>query len=176
VHLVVSGAPATGKSTVSALLSRTLGVPVLSLDVIKEAMADSLGLGDEAWSNALGDAAAEVVFRLADDVPACIAEGWWRRERRQRAIEVFQGRLEVFCTCAPEVAVARAGARIAVDRHPIHRDAINHQALDPLADVVAAATPLGLGGGLIEVDTTYDFEGASLIEEVLRFARSVGDA
>ena len=52
MHLVVSGAPATGKSTVSNVLSRGLGVPVLSLDVIKEAMADSLGLGDEAWSDA----------------------------------------------------------------------------------------------------------------------------
>ena len=159
----------------SASLSRSLGVPVLSLDVIKEAMADSLGLGDEAWSDALGDAAAEVVFRLATNVPASLAEGWWRRERRQRAIEVFRGRLEVFCTCAPEVAVARATARIGVDRHPIHRDIINPRVLDPLADVVAAATPLGIGGGLIEVDTTTGFEGASLVEEVLRLAEAVGD-
>ena len=172
MHLVVSGAPATGKSTVSNVLSRGLGVPVLSLDVIKEAMADSLGLGDEAWSDALGDAAAEVVFRLARSVPASIAEGWWRRERRRRATEVFRGRLEVFCTCAPDLAVARAAARIGVARHPIHRDVINPRALDPLADVVATATPLGLGGALVRIDTTMDVDTASLLAEVRRLAGS----
>lgn len=168
MHLVVSGAPATGKSTVASVLSRELGVPVLSLDVIKEAMADSLGLGDEAWSNALGDAAAEVVFRLAGTVPASISEGWWRRERRRRAIEVFRGRLEVFCTCAPELAVARATARIGVDRHAIHRDVINPLALEPLAEAVATTLPLGLGGGLIRIDTTKDLDTASLLAQVRR--------
>jgi predicted kinase len=168
VNLVISGAPATGKSTVSLLLAREFGVPVLSLDTIKETMADTLGLGDETWSSTLGDAAAEVVFRLAQEFPASIAEGWWRRKRRERAIEVFRGRLEVFCTCDPEVAVARATARIDVDRHPIHRDVINRRAIDPLADAVAATEPLGLGGGLIVVDTTTGIEGSSLCDDVRR--------
>jgi predicted kinase len=168
MHLVVSGAPATGKSTVSVALSRGLDLPVLSLDVIKEALADSLGLGDEAWSDTLGDAAGEVVFRLAHSVPGSIAEGWWRRDRRQRAIEVFRGRLEVFCTCDPAVAVARAKGRVGVDRHPIHRDVINPRALDPLADLVAEAAPLGLGAGLVKIDTTTDIDEQALLEDVRR--------
>ena len=63
--IVVSGAPATGKSTIAAALGAALRFPVLSLDPIKEALADVLGLGSEDWSNQVGDAAAEVVFRLA---------------------------------------------------------------------------------------------------------------
>jgi hypothetical protein len=57
--IVVSGAPGTGKSTIAAALGAALRFPVLSLDPIKEALADVLGLGGEDWSNQVGDAAAE---------------------------------------------------------------------------------------------------------------------
>jgi hypothetical protein len=67
--IVVSGAPGTGKSTVARELGADLRFCVLSLDPIKEALADVLGLGDEDWSNRVGDAAAEVVFRLAAGFP-----------------------------------------------------------------------------------------------------------
>ena len=43
--IVVSGAPGTGKSTIAAALGAALRFPVLSLDPIKEALADVLGLG-----------------------------------------------------------------------------------------------------------------------------------
>ena len=87
--IVVSGAPGTGKSTIARELGAALRLPVLSLDPIKEALADVLGLGDEDWSNRVGDAAAEVVFRLAADFPDAVAEGWWRGARRDRAVTVF---------------------------------------------------------------------------------------
>src|SRR5438309_2311782 len=76
---------ATGKSSVAALLATELGLPLLSLDDIKEALGDSLGLGDERWSNAPGDATAEIIFRLGPSFPGVVAEGWWRRERRVKA-------------------------------------------------------------------------------------------
>ena len=59
--IVVSGAPGTGKSTIAAALGAGLRFPVLSLDPIKEALADVLGLGGEDWSNQVGDP------RLASD-------------------------------------------------------------------------------------------------------------
>lgn len=90
-RVVVSGAPGTGKSGVAALLGEQLDLPVLSLDLIKEALADSLGLGEEAWSDRLGDAAAELLFRMALSFPGSIAEGWWRGARRERAIDEFSG-------------------------------------------------------------------------------------
>ena len=40
--IVVSGAPGTGKSTVAAALGAALRFPVLSLDPVKEALADVL--------------------------------------------------------------------------------------------------------------------------------------
>ena len=152
--VVVSGAPGTGKSTVAAALAEGLELPLLSLDVVKEALADVLGVGDEDWSNRLGDAAAEIVFRLARSFPGAVAEGWWRRDRRVRAQQEFAGAVEVFCRCDGALAEARARARLSGRRHPIHRDVMNPALLDGHAAAVAAVEPLHLGGLLVEVDTS----------------------
>lgn len=151
--IVVSGAPGTGKSTVAAALGAGLGWPVLALDAIKEALADVLGLGGEDWSNQLGDAAAELVFRLSAQFPAAVAEGWWRGGRRERAIAEFAGAVEVFCWCDPQLTVSRMQARHSAGRHPIHRDVINPLLLDQAAAVAAQVVPLELHGRLIRVDT-----------------------
>jgi predicted kinase len=170
--VVVSGAPGTGKTTVAEALSRDLGLPLLSLDQIKEALADSLGLGEETWSDRLGDAAAEVVFRLAKTYGSAVAEGWWRRERRDRAMAEFRGAVEVFCRCDGAIAEARMRERRAAGRHPIHRDVINPTLLDGFAAVCDAVTPLGLGGVLIEVDTTATFDTARVVSDVRAAAGS----
>jgi predicted kinase len=154
--IVVSGAPGTGKSTIACAVGAGLRFGVLSLDPIKEALADVLGLGDEDWSNRVGDAAAEVVFRLSADFPDAVAEGWWRGARRDRAVAEFAGAVEVFCHCDPELAAARSIARREGGRHPIHRDMINPAGVGSaahIASLAATVTPLRLGGPLIEVDT-----------------------
>jgi predicted kinase len=74
--VVVSGAPGAGKSTIAGSIGAAMRFPVLSLDPVKEALADVLGLGAEDWSFRLGAAAAEVVFRLAAAFPDAVAEGW----------------------------------------------------------------------------------------------------
>ena len=168
--VVVSGAPGTGKTTVARGLSGALGLPLLSLDEIKEALADSLGLGDERWSDQLGDAAAEVVFRLARTYGSAVAEGWWRRERRDRAIVEFRGALEVFCRCDGAIAEARVRERWGAGRHPIHRDVINPGLVDGFAAVCDAVTPLALGGGLVEVDTTTSSFGLDSVVADVRAA------
>ena len=166
---MVSGAPGTGKSTIARELGADLGFCVLSLDPIKEALADVLGLGDEDWSNRVGDAAAEVVFRLAAEGPEAIAEGWWRGERRDRAVAEFAGAVEVFCHCEPNLAGSRVAARLGAGRHPIHRDAINPAgagAAAHIASLAAAVTPLGLGGPLVEVDTGQPEAAAQAVSAV----------
>lgn len=150
---MVSGAPGTGKSTIAAAIAADLRWPLLSVDPVKELLADVLGLGDEDWSGRLGDAAAEVIFRQAASFPEAVAEGWWRRARRDRAIEVFAGAIEVFCRCEPELALRRMRGRHGRSRHPIHRDVINPAMLERASELAATVTPLALGAGLITADT-----------------------
>jgi gluconate kinase len=165
---VVSGAPGTGKSTVASRLADSLDLPLLSLDRIKESLADVLGTGDESWSNSLGDAAAEVIFRFGASFPACVVEGWWRRERKTRATKEFVGCVEVFCRCDPQLAEERMRARHGALRHPIHRDVINPDLLAQTAELVRTVVPLGIGRSLIEVDTTDAVDWDGLVEAVNR--------
>jgi hypothetical protein len=161
--VVVSGAPGTGKSTIARAVGDGLRFGVLSLDPIKEALADVLGLGDEDWSNRVGDAAAEVVFRLAAQFPDAIAEGWWRGPRRDRAVA------EVFCYCDPALAASRVAARLGAGRHPIHRDVINPAGVGSaahIAELAATVTPLRLGGPLVEVDTGRPAASAEAVAAV----------
>ncbi len=151
--IVVSGAPGTGKSTVAAALAGHFGRPLFALDMIKEALADVLGAGDEDWSGRVGDAAAEIVFRMSAQFPEAVAEGWWRGTRRERAVREFAGAVEVFCRCDPEVAAARMRSRHGTGRHPIHRDVINPALLDRVTAAAAVVAPLGLGAALVDVDT-----------------------
>ena len=165
--IVVSGAPGTGKSTIATAIGTALQFPVLSLDPVKEALADVLGLGGEDWSNQVGDAAAEVVFRLAKAFPAAVAEGWWRGERRDRARAEFAGATEVFCHCDPELAARRSAARIGHGRHPIHRDVINPaMGSDRVRYLAGTVTPLGLGAWLARVDTGTPDAGERAVREV----------
>jgi hypothetical protein len=187
--IVVSGAPATGKSTIAAALAAELRWPLLSLDPVKETLADVLGLadqhpggqhpggqhpggqhpagqhpagqhpGDERWSDRLGYAAAEIIFRLTAQFPDAVAEGWWRGARRELALAAFAGAVEVFCRCPPELAARRMRDRHRVSRHPIHRDVMNPAVADRAAELARTVMPLGLGAALIEVDTGH--EGAT---------------
>ena len=51
--VVVTGAVASGKTTVAVPLARALGLPLLAKDTVKEALFDSLGTGDPDWSKRL---------------------------------------------------------------------------------------------------------------------------
>lgn len=164
--IVISGAPGTGKTTVGTYLAHALNYPFLSLDAVKEALADSLGSGDEDWSDLLGDTAAEIVFRMAADFPAAVVDGWWRRERRERALTEFEGCIEVFCCCDPALAEARMRARHRQGRHSIHRDVINPSMLERAPHLAETVVPLGVGRALIEVNTTGEIHRTALLSEV----------
>jgi predicted kinase len=79
--VVVSGAPGAGKSTLAVPLARALGFPLVSKDVIKESLFDSLGQVDAdplASSRRLGAAAMELLWRLAAECPSVLIEANFR--------------------------------------------------------------------------------------------------
>ncbi len=62
--IILAGMPATGKSTVAAALSKTLGYPILEKDQIKEGLFDTLGFENYSQKRALDHAANEALLRV----------------------------------------------------------------------------------------------------------------
>ena len=63
--LVVTGAPASGKSTIGKRLAREIRLPFLSKDMLKETLFDTLGWSDREWSRKLGGASMWLLYRCA---------------------------------------------------------------------------------------------------------------
>lgn len=79
--VLVSGAPGAGKSTLAPPLATHLGLPLLSKDVIKEALFDTLGSVDDdplTSSRRLGAAAMTLLWHLAGHCPAVMLEANFR--------------------------------------------------------------------------------------------------
>jgi predicted kinase len=70
--LIVTGGPASGKSTLGPDLARGLGLPYLSKDRFKEALFDTLRYSDRAWSQRLGAASMRLLF---DTIAALLEVG-----------------------------------------------------------------------------------------------------
>jgi predicted kinase len=129
--ILVSGAPATGKSTIASGLAEILGYPLLSKDTIKECLFASLGahLGSNAGSEAdlsslLSRAAIDLLWSLAPSCPQVILEANFRpksQHEREHFAALDGRKLEVYCHCTPAEASRRFRERATTARHhPAH--------------------------------------------------------
>lgn len=149
--VVVSGPPGSGKSTLAAALAAELGLPLISKDLIKEALLSVLTVSDAEASQELGRASMAVLFRLAKGSGSgAILEANFRRSRSLHELQQLNGIVvEVHCRCSRAVALHRYRSRQG-SRHPGHFDAFRSDAelWDP--DMVG---PLGGGWPVLVVDT-----------------------
>jgi|SRR6185312_765048 len=156
--LIISGLPASGKTTLGHRLAQALGLPLLDKDEILEALFEGLGVGDAEWRNRLSRAADVVLQRLAAQTAGAVLASFWRHPRTSGEsgtppgwIAALSGKVvEVHCLCPPEVAAERFLAR---KRHDGHLDRDKRRE-DLVADFarLAALGPLGIGP-LVRVDT-----------------------
>jgi predicted kinase len=63
--IIVTGHPATGKTTLSRALASGLRLPLLSKDTFKELMFDGLGWSDREWSRSVGATAISILYHTA---------------------------------------------------------------------------------------------------------------
>lgn len=177
--LVVTGYPASGKTTLARRLGELLGVPVISKDDIKEPLGEVLGTGDVEWSHKLGQATYAVMFSVVDAIlssgQSVLVEANFEAKSGGNSIRRLVAEHGVPCarvvmTADGEVLLQRYRDRAAAgERHPVHLDAQNEARLAEL--VCSPYEPPDVPGPLIEVDGD-DLDAV----DVRAIARSVVEA
>ena len=172
--VVVSGLPASGKSTVGRLVSPLLDLPVLDKDDYLEALFPAGPVSDDERRR-LSRQADGLLRRATVASNGAVVVSWWRREgssppsgtpvRWLRAVNP----VEVYCHCPPEVAAERFLGR---QRHPGHGD--DRWADDPAGVIarfarLAEAGPLGIGP-VVTVDTSSEVDPYRLARSIAAIA------
>lgn len=159
--IVVTGPPASGKTTLATHLADELSLPLVSKDEIKESLYDSLGAGDHDWSRRLGRATYPLLFlilrrQLRARRPVIVEATFGRDDAnaafaRIHAEAPFRA-LQLHCAAPPEVLIARYRQR-AQGRHPGHLDAA---IVDDVEEAIRAGRweALDLPGDCVVLDTS----------------------
>jgi predicted kinase len=167
--VLVSGAPAAGKTTLATGLADVLALPLISKDDIKESLVDSLGgpTADLGWSRQVGGAAMDLLWRLARRCPSAVLEANFRPHNPAEHAQLRALRatvVEVHCNCPPDELARRFAAR-ARTAHPAH----------PLTELPAELIaeydrPMAVGA-VITVDTTNPVDIGEIARRVVEAAR-----
>jgi thymidylate kinase len=177
-YIIVTGIPASGKSTVGHAVAAALGLPMLDKDEILEAMFNSEGVGNAEWRTRLSRAADKTLKEKALRLDSAVIASWWRHPSSQihsgtpvEWLSLLPGVvIELYCLCSPQVAAERFLSR---KRHEGHLDdRKTHGDLLAGFQQHAALGPLGVGR-VLTVNTEQGVELETLLAQIN--SRSTGD-
>ncbi len=166
---MVSGLPASGKSTLAHSLGRELGFAVIDKDDFLEELLEPIEKFDAEFRSRSSREADKRFEAAASPVENGILVSHWRRPGEQLEsgtptewLGKFDGLIEIACLCSAMTAVQRFKNR---NRHPGHGDGMrNESKLLQRFEMDCQKGPLGLGR-LISVDTESVVDVKSLARE-----------
>ena len=178
VVVMISGAPATGKTHLARLLAESLHVVVFQKDAIKETLFDTLGQDDREWSRMLGTAAFALLRDLVESHlkarQSVLVESNFQRRYEGPWVAQMQKRygvhvLELHCHADMETVLARIARRDGTDeRHSGHGP--GDVAVRELRDSYQHYGPVTEGDEVVLIDTT-DFDSIDY-DAILEHVRS----
>ncbi len=170
-HIIVSGIPASGKSTVGRMIAAGLGLPFLDKDAFLETLFDEQGVGDAQWRSRLSRAADDALREQALRSDSAVITSWWRHPRShiesgtpvEWLSSLHSNLIELYCICSPQIAAERFLSR---QRHKGHLDHLKERAgVLALFEEQAALGPLGVAR-VVEVNTERDVDLNRLFVEI----------
>jgi predicted kinase len=166
LFVVVSGPPASGKSTLAPVLAHELGLPLIAKDTVKDALMTVLPVPDVETSRDVGRAAVAAMLAVATESPigAVVESNFYRSVAVDLLARLPGTVVEVFCRCDRDVARSRYTDR-AGTRHAGHFDGVRpaHELWnDEVSEPVAGGWPV------LEVDTNEPVDAAEVVAFVRR--------
>lgn len=169
MYVVVSGPPASGKSTLAPALARALDLPLIAKDTIKEALMQVLPVPDVAASRELGRATVAAMLAVAAENGCGVLESAWHRSRASADLAALPGAVvEVFCRADRPTLEARYRAR-ATTRAAGHFDTVRTAAELWGEDTIG---PVAGDWPLIEVDTAGPVDVVALARAITAAIRA----
>lgn len=160
--IIISGPPASGKTSIGRRIARDLRLPYIGKDDIKERLFDTLGVGDLDWSRKLGAATYELLYWFIElqlhTGHSSIVESNFRAPISGPQFRVIQElypftAFQIICRTDPAVLRERFEARMrSGQRHPGHADDL--VIVDVMREGQGPYVPMTLGGPVVELDTT----------------------
>lgn len=179
--VVVSGLPASGKTTIATFLADSLQLPLLDKDSFLEALFESDGTGNSAWRRELSKRADTQFQEFAESGGPAVLTSWWKHPASisdsgtpvEWLTSPSRIAVEVHCVCSASVAAARFLAR---RRHPGQLDELwSHPSLLAMLERHHGLGPLSPQKA-ITINTEQPMELQDLAQKVREKADLEGDA
>ena len=182
--VLVSGAPATGKTTLARRLSEALPLPLLAKDRFREIVADAFEVRSRAESETLIGPTFAIYLTVLDDLLAAgigaIAECNFFRGVAERDLRPLTARactVIIHCQTTRELSIRRFVGRFEEGgRHPCFFDGerVKQIRAGQRLESWDRAEPLELGVPTLCVDTADGY--VPNLNAIVTFIRSAGDA
>lgn len=135
IMVVITGAPATGKTTLSNQLANKFNLPKINKDEIKERLFENLQVENKEWSIQLGIASFELTYlfveKLAQTGKMFIVEGNFDNKYASRIFDAIRIKynykvIQLYCHVSENILYDRFIERnLSGNRHPGHIRKLN---------------------------------------------------
>ena len=118
--ILINGVPASGKTAIGKIISNHYHDPLLSLDVIKEAIFDVMGVGDRDYSRLLTRTSKKIIWSIIKNFPEetlIFVDAWFGKPpHNELLIEIENANItvlaEIWCYASSEVLRERYVTRV----------------------------------------------------------------